>query len=152
MISLAPETEKLRQIALSAQSRDLRALAIAEAIRDFGGYWWVGIYDVDGEEIAALAWTGVESPEHERFPLSEGLNGEAVRTGDVVNIGDVTMDSRYLTAFGTTKSEIVVPIRALDGEHIVGTIDVESKRLYAFGPEDIHLLQACAKAIRPLWS
>jgi putative methionine-R-sulfoxide reductase with GAF domain len=152
MITLAPDCERLRHIALSAQTREHRALAITEAIREMGGFRWVGIYDVEETEIAALAWTGDVSPVHERFPITEGLNGEAVRTCEAVNVGDVTLDSRYLTAFHTTSSEIVIPVRAWDGEHVVGTIDVESEKLYAFGPEDIHLLQECAHAIRPLWN
>ena len=152
MTSLAPATDRLHQIAVSVQPREHRALAICESIRELGNFRWVGLYEVEMGEIAALAWTGDESPAHERFPISEGLNGEAVRSGEVVNVGDVALDLRYITSFGTTRSEIIIPVRGSDGEHIVGTIDVESEKLYAFGPEDIQLLEACAEAIRPLWS
>jgi L-methionine (R)-S-oxide reductase len=151
MLLLALDTENLRQIAASTQSREHRAFAIAETIRDLGGFRWVGIFDVEESEIAALAWTDIERPAHERFPIDEGLNGEAVRTGEIVNIGDVSTDTRYVSAYGSTQSEIIIPIRALDGEHIVGTIDVESDRLYAFGPEEIQLLEGCAEAIASLW-
>jgi len=45
-----------------------------------------------------------------------------------VNVGDVVADGRYLTAFGTTKSEIIVPVLDGGGENVVGTIDVESEK------------------------
>jgi putative methionine-R-sulfoxide reductase with GAF domain len=68
-----------------------------------------------------------------------------------VNVGDVAADPRYLTAFGTTRSEIIVPV--LDGasQNVVGTIDVESEKPNAFSEEVQTLLEACSKLIRPLW-
>jgi L-methionine (R)-S-oxide reductase len=141
---------ELRRIVASTELREHRAELAAEAIRLSRGYRWVGIYDVEDEEIAAVAWTGTGSPSHIRFGKSEGLNGEALRTGEVVNVGDVTIDARYLTAFGTTCSEIIVPCRG-EYDTVEGTIDVESDKMYAFGPEDVEFLKACAEALRPLW-
>lgn len=111
----------------------------------------MGIYDVGETEIRALAWTGEESPAFPRFPVDQGLNGEAVRSGRIVNVGDVTRDPRYLTAFGTTRSEIIVPVRETGRERVRGTIDVESERTDAFGDEDQSLLARCAEALAPLW-
>jgi len=68
-----------------------------------------------------------------------------------VNVGNVAADPRYLTAFGTTKSEIIVPVLDGAGENVVGTIDVESEKPNAFPAEVQTLLEACSKVIRPLW-
>jgi len=69
-----------------------------------------------------------------------------------VNVGNVTADPRYLTAFGTTRSEIIVPVFDRAGENVVGTIDVESEKPNAFPEEEVQtLLEACSKVIRPLW-
>jgi putative methionine-R-sulfoxide reductase with GAF domain len=57
-----------------------------------------------------------------------------------------------MTALGTTKSEIIVPILGAQGSVVVGTIDVESASLDAFSPETQKLLEECAEVIRPLWS
>jgi hypothetical protein len=42
--------------------RALRAAATATAIRNFGGYRWVGVYDVGLEQISLLGWDGPAEP------------------------------------------------------------------------------------------
>jgi L-methionine (R)-S-oxide reductase len=64
-------------------------------------------------------------------PLPKTLSGVAVATGDTVVVGDVSKDPRYLTAFGSTRSEIIVPIVGRAGRKVVGTIDVESENVDA---------------------
>jgi putative methionine-R-sulfoxide reductase with GAF domain len=68
-----------------------------------------------------------------------------------VNVGDVLADPRYLTAFGTTRSEIIIPVFDGAGESVVGTIDVESEKPNAFDKDAQDLLEACSVVIRPLW-
>lgn len=104
-------------------------------------------------EIAALAWTGSEARAFPRFSATQGLNGAAVRSGQTVSVPVVARDPRYLTAFGTTRSEVVVLVRGPErgGGAVRGTIDVESERVSAFGGEDVAFLEACAEALAPLW-
>lgn len=123
---------------------------VAEVIRFCGSYRWVGIYEVTSSEIKAVAWTGNSSPEFPTFPRSSGLNGEAVRLKQIINVGDVAKDSRYLTAFGSTRSEIIVPV--IDNEdRVVATIDVESERVNAFTEKDEQLLREYAGLLCKLW-
>jgi GAF domain-containing protein len=143
--------EQLREIAAGKEPRDLRATQAAELIRDACGYSWVGFYDVGEGEIAAMAWTGSESPAFPSFPITMGAHGDAVRTGAVVNVPDVSRDPRYLTAVGSARSEIIVPVRTTPEGLVAGTIDVESEKMAAFGPEDEELLRACAEVLIPLW-
>ena len=144
--------EQLRTIAAGNEPRDLRARQAAELICGARGYSWVGFYDVGEGEIAAMAWTGGESPAFPSFPNTMGAHGDAVRTGAVVNVADVTRDPRYLTAFGSARSEIIVPVRTTPEGLVAGTIDVESEKMAAFGPEDEELLRACADVLIPLWT
>jgi len=44
----------------------------------------------------------------------------------------VRNDPRYLTAFGNTLSEIIIPVLDEKNGAVVGTIDVESERANAF--------------------
>ena len=46
-------------------------------------------------------------------------------------VADVHKDPRYLPTFGSTQSEIVVPV-ITESEKVVGLIDVESEKLNAF--------------------
>jgi GAF domain-containing protein len=121
-----------------------RLKRVAGIIRRAGGYRWAGIYDVSGDEIAVAAWDGPGEPAYPRFPVSQGLCGEAVRLGRAVVVDDVTKDARYLTTFGSTRSEIVVPILDPSTRKPVGTLDVESERIGAFGEADRAFLERCA--------
>jgi L-methionine (R)-S-oxide reductase len=121
----------------------------ADRIRESGGYRWVGIYEVGAEEIAILAWSGEGSPAYPRFPKERGLCGAAVAARSTIVSNDVANDSRYLTTFGSTRSEVVVPIRGQTGD-VVGLIDVESDRIGAFTPEDVRALEASAADLAPL--
>jgi len=119
-------------------------------------HWWVslgravrcGPRDRSGEKHR-LEWAG-RSPEYPTFPITKGLTGAAVAGRETVNVGDVAVDPRYLTAFGTTRSEIIVPVFDLAGD-VAGTIDVESETPHAFTREMQVLLEACSDVIRPLW-
>ena len=118
----------------------------ADQIRERGGYRWVGIYEVGSEEISIVAWSGEGPPAFPKFPKGRGLCSAAAASGQTVLVGDVTKDPRYLTTFGSTRSEVIVPIRLATGE-VVGLIDVESERVDAFTPQDVRVLEARAEAI-----
>jgi len=125
----------------------------ANLIRRHANYRWVGLYKVDHTAgvVTNVVWSGPGAPEHPTFPLAKGLTGAAIAERQIVNVGDVSADPRYLTAFGTTRSEIIVPVFDREREIVIGTIDVESEELNAFSRELEALLQACSEVIRPLW-
>lgn len=144
----------IREIAKTVDSeepREARARAAAELIRSGREYRWVGIYDVDDEEIALLGHTGDQPPAHPRFPMTQGLSGEAVRTRCTIVSNDVSTDVHYLVAFETTGSECIVPILGAESGIVIGTVDAESDRTQAFSPGDVDFLESCAAALRPLY-
>jgi L-methionine (R)-S-oxide reductase len=123
---------------------------MADRIRETGGYRWVGIYAVGREEISVIGWSGPEAPAHPRFPKDRGLCGAAAASGSTVVVSNVAEDPRYLTTFGSTRSEIVVPVKRATGE-VIGLIDVESEKLDAFASEDRGLLEKLASEVAGLW-
>ena len=127
-----------------------QAERVAEEIRKAGDYRWVGIYEVGPEEISVIGWSGPDAPAHPRFPKDRGLCGAAAASGKTVVVGDVTEDPRYLTTLGTTRSEVVVPIKNEAGK-VVGLIDVESDQVEAFVPMDIRLLETSAASLSRLF-
>jgi putative methionine-R-sulfoxide reductase with GAF domain len=140
---------RLRSIADSSMTRVEKARAVAQAIKLARNHRWVGLYDVTPTEIVAIAWTGSDPPAYPSFPVTSGLNGAAVATREPVIVQDVRTDPRYLTAFASTRAEAIFPVE-LDGR-IVGTIDVESDRVNAFGPGDEEFLKSCAQVVARLW-
>lgn len=144
------ELSELRRIAVGSDTREIKARRIAELIAKTGSYRWVGIYDVTSDEIAAIAWSGVGDPAFPRFPVTRGLNGAAVSSGNTVIVGDVTQDARYLTTLGSTRSEMVVPVKN-QSRTVVGTIDVESDVVDRFAEADRQFIERCTVEVAPLW-
>ena len=143
-------TSRLAAIAVRSDERVVRARQAAECICIAGNFHWVGLYDVTESEIRAIAWTGSTPPAFPTFPRTQGLNGAAVATGRPVIVTDVRKDPRYLTTFGATLAEAVVPVRS--GARIAGTIYVVSDRVNAFSADDEQFLKQCAVTLEPLWS
>jgi GAF domain-containing protein len=143
--------DHMRSVLETEESRQAKAQRISEMIRAAGAYRWVGIYAVESEEIACVAWSGHDAPAHLRFPRSQGLCGAAVRSGAAVVVGDVTSDPRYLATFGSTRSEIVVPMVNPVTGATLGLIDVESERVNAFTDDDRAFLEECASVLASLY-
>jgi L-methionine (R)-S-oxide reductase len=143
--------DEIRSALAAAATGEAKARRTAELIRSSRDYRWAGIYEIDSEEIAAIAWTDPDAPAFPRFSKTKGLCGAAVRAGAAVVVGDVTKDPRYLTTFGSTQSEIVVPIFVRAGKSVVGLIDVESEQPNAFHDADCVFLEGCAALVASLF-
>jgi putative methionine-R-sulfoxide reductase with GAF domain len=140
----------IQALVASSEDRFTKARELARIIRGHGQYRWVGVYDVGLEEVAILSWSGPGAPAHPTFSINRGLTASVIREKRPVIVGDVRNDCRYLTAFGSTLSEAIIPV--LDhSTAVIGTIDVESERANAFSDVDRYFLEQCAKAALPLW-
>src|SRR5438067_14853 len=104
-------------------------------------YTWVGIYLLDGDELALGPFAGKPSP-HTRIPLGNGICGAAATERQTIVVDDVNADPRYLACSIETKSEIVVPI--MEDDEVLGEIDVDSDAPAAFGGADRRLLEQVA--------
>ena len=142
----------IHNVLASDQSHAEQAVQIAELIRQAGSYRWVGLYVVTDQEIAAIGWSGPGTPAYPRFPVTQGLSGAAVATKRAVVVNDVTADPRYLTAFASTLSEVIVPVVDPGTGMVVGTLDVESAERDAFTDADREVLEGCAAALRGLFA
>jgi L-methionine (R)-S-oxide reductase len=143
--------QQITDVLNSATDPTSKVRRIAEAIRLAGHYRWVGIYDVDEREIAIIAWSGTGAPAYPRFPVTQGLSGHAVSSRSSIVSNDVAHDPRYLTAFGSTQSEIIVPIIDPESHRVVGTLDVESEHKGAFTEAACEQLEEYARRITGLW-
>ena len=97
------------------------------------------------------ASSGPGAPAYPTFPVTQGLTGAVIREKATVVVGDVRSEPRYLTAFGNTLSEIIVPIVHPQSGSVIGTIDVESEHANAFSSRDREFLEECARSALPLW-
>ena len=113
----------------------------------FESYSWVGVYFVEGDQLALGPWNGPEATEHVRIPIGQGVCGSAAASGQTEIVDDVNADPRYLACFPSTRSEIVVPIAYED--IVVGEIDIDSDRPAAFGDGDRAFLEGVAELLSP---
>jgi L-methionine (R)-S-oxide reductase len=109
-------------------------------------YTWVGIYLLDGNELVLGPFEGKPSP-HTRIPLGRGICGAAAAEKATIIVDDVHADPRYLACSLETKSEIVVPI--MQGDEVLGEIDIDSDQPAAFGERDRQLLEQVAALLAP---
>jgi L-methionine (R)-S-oxide reductase len=125
--------------------------ATAEAVRLLKAgtphYTWVGIYLLEGDELVLGPFLGKPSP-HTRIPLGRGICGAAATQKATIIVDDVNADPRYLACSLETKSEIVVPI--MDGDQVLGEIDIDSDRRAAFDETDRRLLEQVAAFLAPV--
>ncbi|HXE31750.1 MAG TPA: GAF domain-containing protein [Terriglobales bacterium] len=107
-------------------------------------YHWVGIYLLEGDDLLLGPFSGKPSP-HARIPVGQGICGAAAQARHSINVPDVRTDDRYLACSLETRSELVVPI--LDGDTVLGEIDIDSDQANAFNEHDQALLERAASFI-----
>jgi len=104
---------------------------------------WVGAYLLNTEENVLWLHNYVGKPTtHAKIPVGEGICGNAVATGENVNVPDVSAVDHYIACDPRVKSEMVVLIRA--GEDIFGQIDLDSRTAAAFTDDDDTAVQLVA--------
>ncbi len=137
---------EIEGLAGAEEDSDAIVRGAVEAIHDrLDTYSWVGIYFVEGEELALGPWKGPSATDHVRIPIGQGVCGAAAATGITEVVDDVNADPRYLACFPSTRSEIVVPV--LYEGTVVAEIDVDSDVPAAFGEADRAFLERVAAAI-----
>lgn len=133
------------------ETRSEKAERLATSLRVSRHYRWIGIYDVTPDEVILLGASDGLLPAYPRFSRDVGLTSVAIATGKPVLSNDVTADARYLTAFESTGSELIVPIRD-KRNRVVGTLDVESAQRDAFGSGEIENVAEFAASVAPLFT
>ena len=137
-----------RQVAASAPALKALQQDIVESIAQrLPHYNWTGFYMLDPDDSETLVlgpFVGAPT-EHVRIPVSQGICGAAVASGETVIVDDVNADPRYLSCSIETKSEIVVPIY-VHGK-VIGEIDIDSHDPAAFTEDDRLFLEEATRIV-----
>lgn len=132
--------KKIKEIIL--KNSNLLDEVVVFLYSNFNHYNWVGIYIVKGSDLVLGPWRGKQATDHKIIPIGKGICGSAAASGKTELIADVNKDSRYLSCFVSTRSEIVVPIKK--GKTVLGEIDIDSEKKDAFTKEDEVFLEKIA--------
>lgn len=138
----------IRQLAATAPTLEPLQQGIVKAIAQRLSYYnWTGFYMLDPHDPETLAlgpFVGAPTT-HVRIPVTEGICGAAVASGESLIVDDVHSDPRYLSCSIDTKSEIVVPIY-VQGK-VIGEIDIDSHNPAAFTNIDRDFLEEAARIV-----
>jgi GAF domain-containing protein len=125
-----------------------------ELVRDRFAYYHVQVFLVDDERQYAdlVASTGEAGQrllqrKHRIQVGSQSVVGRATQIGEPVLSGDTSRDVLHSPneLLPNTRSELALPI--LDGDRIIGALDVQSTRPEAFATGDVQALQVMANQL-----
>ena len=120
-------------------------------------YWsledvnWVGFYLQRGDALYLGPFHG--QPACVMIPLGKGVCGAAASARKTLLVPDVEAFPGHIACDTASRSEIVVPV--VDGDRLLGVLDVDSPRLERFGEQErefferavVVILDAMRKAI-----
>ena len=144
---LYPQLQSL----ISRESNLIANLAnTAAALRQAFGFFWVGFYLVEGDELVLGPFQGDIACT--RIARGRGVCGTSWQTGKTLVVPDVEAFPGHIACSSSSRSEIVVPLRDISGE-IVGVLDIDSDRLADFSEEVDHpALERIAELLAPLFA
>jgi GAF domain-containing protein len=118
------------------------AVELIDAFSD--NFDWTGFYMLKDGVLKVGPYIGPPTP-HTVIELNAGLCGAAASQRESIVVDDVNADPRFLACSVTTRSEIVVPL--LDGDTVLGEIDIDSNEPGHFTEQDRIMLEAVAQVV-----
>ena len=138
--------QKIKEILTKNKSTTILQDVVDVLYESFEKYSWVGIYLVKGNVLVLGSWRGKQATEHTKISIGKGVCGSAAQSGKTEVVDEVSKDSRYLSCFLSTRSEIVVPIKKKNT--VIGEIDIDSDFPAAFDNNDAVFLEKIADMLR----
>lgn len=147
---MSDEQRQLEELKSLVQTRGKNALADAMQYlsQNRPDYYWVGIYKLEGDTLVLGPYVGPKT-DHLRIPVGRGVCGTAVAEDRNQVVGDVRELDNYLACNLETRSEIVVLIREPGTGRILGQIDVDGRKVNAFGKKEEAFLTGVAELLAP---
>lgn len=115
-------------------------LNILAAMRDNFGFWWIGVYVVQENELVLGPFQG--PPACTRIGFGKGVCGKTWEAEQTIIVEDVHAFPGHIACSSASNSEIVVPL--IRNGKVVGVLDVDSTKFGAFDQTDKHYLEIIA--------
>jgi len=116
----------------------------AAALRQTFGFFWIGFYRVDGDELVLGPFQGPVACT--RIDKNKGVCGSAWAQNNTLIVPDVDQFPGHIACASASRSEIVVPIRDAQGE-VKYVLDIDSDQLNSFDEEDKRHLERIARLL-----
>lgn len=116
---------------------------VAAALRQTFGFFWVGFYLVDGEQLVLGPFQG--NIACTRIAFGKGVCGACWAERKTLLVPNVDEFPGHIACSSESKSEVVVPI--IKSEKVVAVLDVDSNVLNDFTETDVAGLERIAKLL-----
>lgn len=93
---------------------------------------WAGFYFARGDVLVLGPFQG--KPACVRIPIGKGVCGAAAQSRRSILVPDVEAFPGHIACDSASRSELVIPL--LDGEQLLGVLDLDSPDLNRFDTED----------------
>lgn len=117
---------------------------VAAALKETFGFFWVGFYRVDGEQLVLGSFQGPVACT--RIAYGRGVCGTAWKEGQTLLVPDVDQFPGHIACSSLSRSEIVVP--AFKESKVCAVLDVDSDSLDAFSETDAVYLQKIVSLLK----
>ena len=117
---------------------------VAAAIHQTMGFWWTGFYRVIDNELVLGPFQGPVACMH--IPYGKGVCGTAWQRAETVVVPDVEQFPGHIACSSESKSEIVVPVFAGNG-NVMAVLDIDSEHLATFDDADRQYLEEVCKLL-----
>jgi len=101
---------------------------------------WAGVYLLRGDALVLGPFQG--KPACVRIALGAGVCGTSAARRQTLVVPDVHAFPGHIACDSASRSEIVVPL--IDGDRVIGVLDVDSPRADRFNENDRLMLEAVA--------
>ena len=108
-------------------------------------FFWCGFYRVETENLVVGPYQGPIACQ--LLPKDKGVCWTAVNRNETIIVRNVEEFPGHIACDSRSKSEIVVPIRNVDGK-VVAVLDIDSKDLASFDEIDANYLEKIVKHIK----
>lgn len=115
-------------------------------LRELSGWFWIGFYIVDGDELKLGPFQG--PPACMSIPFGKGVCGASWERGETIIVDDVEQFPGHIACSALSRSEIVVPLRDVEG-NVWAVLDIDSDRTDTFTERDAAGLQKVTSHIIP---
>jgi GAF domain-containing protein len=106
------------------------------ALKETFGFFWVGFYLVDGDQLVLGPFQGPVACT--RIAFGKGVCGASWRQERAILVPDVDAFPGHIACSSLSRSEVVLPLMK-EGE-VIGVLDVDSDQLNEFDEVDVKFL------------
>jgi L-methionine (R)-S-oxide reductase len=124
------------------------AANMVAALKEAFGFFWVGFYFVEKEELVLGPFQGPVACT--RIKFGKGVCGAAWQQAKTIVVPNVDKFEGHIACSSLSKSEIVVPV-LLNGT-VVAVLDVDSELLNHFDETDAQYLEKAVALLTPTFS